>query len=280
MIGKRITALRKQEGLTQTQLAQKLGLTRSSLSLYELGKREPDLSTLVKIAYYFNVNTDYLLGISDSIHDAETQAYLYPYPSNRLGKILKAFRSKKNLSSSEMSNMIEVPVKTYEGFEAGMYFPKLDILKKISQITTYDVDYLTGANNKAFSQEEYEADTFFFARFEYLCTKNHISDENVTDKLGISHDTFIDITFNRMPTLLELLRIACALNVPLDYLIGRTDNPILKLSDDELDLILNYRDCLSQYKRNILNRVKALSIESVDSLSVADSDSKTDNSAE
>ena len=43
-------------------MAQKLGIAKSTISMYENGNREPDFETLEKIADFFNVDTDYLLG--------------------------------------------------------------------------------------------------------------------------------------------------------------------------------------------------------------------------
>ena len=54
--------LRKAKGITQGELADALGITRSRLSMYELGQREPDFETLELIADYFNVDMDYLMG--------------------------------------------------------------------------------------------------------------------------------------------------------------------------------------------------------------------------
>lgn len=52
--------LRKQDGLTQTELGKALGLSYSTISMYERGEREPDFETLEVIADYFNVSMDYL----------------------------------------------------------------------------------------------------------------------------------------------------------------------------------------------------------------------------
>lgn len=57
-----IKKLRNECHLTQEELAKKLGLTRSTIGMYETGKREPDFETLEKIADFFNVNMNYLLG--------------------------------------------------------------------------------------------------------------------------------------------------------------------------------------------------------------------------
>lgn len=62
MFGKYIVKLRKEKGITQAELANALGISRAALSLYEIEKREPDIDTLIKLALYFNVSVDYLLG--------------------------------------------------------------------------------------------------------------------------------------------------------------------------------------------------------------------------
>ena len=62
---KRLKRLRTEKDVSQEELGNILNLSKSTISLYESGKREPDYNTLNKIAQYFNVSTDYLLGNSD-----------------------------------------------------------------------------------------------------------------------------------------------------------------------------------------------------------------------
>ena len=57
-----LKSLREAEGLTQEELANKLGLSRSRLASYEQGTREPTLELLEELGDYFNVDLDYLLG--------------------------------------------------------------------------------------------------------------------------------------------------------------------------------------------------------------------------
>lgn len=57
-----IAYLRKKRGLSQQEFADATGLTRSAVGMYETGKREPDFETLERIADFFNVNMDTLLG--------------------------------------------------------------------------------------------------------------------------------------------------------------------------------------------------------------------------
>ncbi|MBE5743732.1 MAG: helix-turn-helix transcriptional regulator [Clostridiales bacterium] len=61
----RLSQLRKEKGLTQLDLATILHTTQRRISYLEQGKVEPDLSTLVALAHYFEVSTDYLIGIKE-----------------------------------------------------------------------------------------------------------------------------------------------------------------------------------------------------------------------
>lgn len=58
----RLRLLRKQKDLSQQQLADKLGVSNSTISMYERGEREPDFEMLELIGDFFNVDTNYLLG--------------------------------------------------------------------------------------------------------------------------------------------------------------------------------------------------------------------------
>ena len=62
--GETLKQLRKQKGMTQKQLAGRLGLAISAISSYENGTRYPSYDILIKITAIFHVTADYLLGIT------------------------------------------------------------------------------------------------------------------------------------------------------------------------------------------------------------------------
>lgn len=74
----KLKELRKRKNLTMKELGVQLNLAESTISLYENGKREPDFNTLTKIAYYFNVSTDYLLGKSTSTYEPKQKGIKIP----------------------------------------------------------------------------------------------------------------------------------------------------------------------------------------------------------
>ena len=61
-----LRSLRLQDGLSQAELAKHLKISRSAVSMYESGLREPDFETLEVIADFFNVNMDRLLPKKDA----------------------------------------------------------------------------------------------------------------------------------------------------------------------------------------------------------------------
>lgn len=67
-VGDRIRNLREKDGVSREQLAQSLEITYAALSKYETSKRQVDYETLIKIADYFDVTTDYLLGRNEYAH--------------------------------------------------------------------------------------------------------------------------------------------------------------------------------------------------------------------
>ena len=58
----RIRSLRKARGITMKELGRIVGVAESTSSHYEVGRREPDFETLLKLGEYFGVPVDYILG--------------------------------------------------------------------------------------------------------------------------------------------------------------------------------------------------------------------------
>lgn len=62
----RIRALREDADMNQTQIAKMFNVGQKTVSNWESGRNEPPYDILIKYALYFNVSTDYILGISDN----------------------------------------------------------------------------------------------------------------------------------------------------------------------------------------------------------------------
>lgn len=64
-LSERLKDLRKEKSLSQQQLAKAIGVTQKAIDFWEKGINEPKASYIVLLAKYFDVSTDYLLGIED-----------------------------------------------------------------------------------------------------------------------------------------------------------------------------------------------------------------------
>ena len=62
----RLKKLRKEKQVNQLKIAMDLQISQASISKYESGSSEPDIAMIIRIAKYFNVSTDYLLGNSEA----------------------------------------------------------------------------------------------------------------------------------------------------------------------------------------------------------------------
>ncbi len=94
--------LRTQKGLTQAELSKTLQVSASSIGMYEQGRREPDNETLGKIANYFNVTTDYLLGRTDEPQGTGFQKGLLGDINGDSPLAQKARETKPNLDSKDL----------------------------------------------------------------------------------------------------------------------------------------------------------------------------------
>lgn len=95
MIADKIKILREHSELTQSELAKKLGITRSGVNAWEMGISVPSTQYIVELALLFKVSTDYLLdmpqtqGISvDGLSDREIASVI---------EIIECYRAKKDL---------------------------------------------------------------------------------------------------------------------------------------------------------------------------------------
>lgn len=72
-LGKKILELRKALGITQKELSECLGMAEKSIQRYEKGESRPDTYALAELAAYFDVSTDYLLGLSSVEEQIESR---------------------------------------------------------------------------------------------------------------------------------------------------------------------------------------------------------------
>ena len=98
----KIAELRKKANITQDRFSQIIGVARSTLAMYETDKSEPDFNTLQKIADYFGVTTDYLLGREQPV---EKQKISVP---EKYKDVMVAFQDgAENLTQEDIDDVVK-----------------------------------------------------------------------------------------------------------------------------------------------------------------------------
>lgn len=109
--------LRERSGMSQSELAQKLGIAKSTIGMYESGKREPNFETMEAIADIFNVDMNFLHGVKGSENDgyylnpetAKLAQEMYEDPDMR-----SLFSMKRNMQPEAFKNYIEFMKAQYK----------------------------------------------------------------------------------------------------------------------------------------------------------------------
>lgn len=140
--GDKLKMLRKKENKTQSEVADAVGTTQQTLRRYEREERTPDIIILRKIAKYFNVSTDYLLGVNGAIEDNTEEHNAYEYSEDdEYNKIVKEDKN-MNIKRGEIYYVNKMPVVGAE-HEAGRPAVVVSTDRHNAKSGTIEVVYLT-----------------------------------------------------------------------------------------------------------------------------------------
>lgn len=178
--GQRFKKLRQEKNLTQEKLAEKFFLNKSSISRYEQNKQLPEIDLLEKIADFFDVSVDYLLG---RVEINSTQ-------STEFAHRLKQLRKDSKLTQEELSNKLSSSRSTIAGYETERKEPDYETLKKIADFFDVSVDYLLGRTDikkieQNSSDKEKDNSNPFLKEFEGLSPESQKELEKYMELLKI-----------------------------------------------------------------------------------------------
>ena len=128
-VSKRIVSLREEKGETQQELANAVGITRQSLSRYEIAARTVSVEVLGALAQHFNVSADYLLGLSDvrsTEQDIQTACEVTGLSEKAIENIQNVYYHFPRAAREELAPMI-LNIGTYSDDE------KEDFTKTVNQ---------------------------------------------------------------------------------------------------------------------------------------------------
>ena len=115
-IADRIKQLRKKKGVSQSQLAEAIGVKNNTVSTWERGTRKPDLNALYLLSNYFEVSFEYLLGNSD-----KKDARIKPSPKELDSYALSAIADEIKESTDYLCRLSDKSRKIVEELIATIY---------------------------------------------------------------------------------------------------------------------------------------------------------------
>ncbi len=170
----RLRQLRKEKGLYQIDIAKILGITSQSVSLYEADKRDMSTDTIIKLADFFNVSTDYLLGKEDG-EEVEILEEDTSKMQNIVGNRIKQLREELGLTQERLANILELNAKSsIANYESGANAPSDEIKLKMCDLFNCTLDYLLGRTDV---REEEESQK------ESMIVQNDFTDNEIAKKI-------------------------------------------------------------------------------------------------
>lgn len=136
--------IREDHDISQKEMANILGVTRSAYSLWELGINIIPLKPLVMYANYFNYSIDYVLGLTNDRRKNNVTPVL---DLKVLGNNIKNLRIKNELSQENLANILGVTQACIVRYEKGLVCISTSNLYKLSKEFKVSISYLCGKGN-------------------------------------------------------------------------------------------------------------------------------------
>ena len=197
----RLKELRSKANLSQQELSKIIGISKSSINMYERGEREPGLETVGALADYFDVRTDYLLGkTDDSRSPKEAKKY-----NELIIQSLENYRQLHGYDRKQMEALLDWD-DMYSDLENGRILGDEGLLRTIqSQLavdtTIYTDDFVGQKKNSPSEMPLTEGEKMWLELY------NKISDD-AKDILITMIDSFDRLPEDRQKFALQVIRAA------------------------------------------------------------------------
>jgi len=136
----RLKELRKENHLTQVEMANYFGTSQPSYQSWESGRRSPTRKSLEKLAAFFNVSVSYLLGETDERGYTSISAR----DTKEIGERIKQLRKDNQLTQIEVAKALKTSQPSYQKWEKGVRTPTPRNLEKLATYFNVSIDYLLG----------------------------------------------------------------------------------------------------------------------------------------
>lgn len=143
---KRLNELIEEYRLTKSSFALEIGVDRKCVRLWSTGKNFPNYKALIKIANYFHVRVDYLLGLEDCFEEVATEDVIKDWArvQREFSLKVKAYMEKENLTIYAIAKKVHIDQKAFKRLLVAGAMPETATLIRIAQLMEVSVHDLLG----------------------------------------------------------------------------------------------------------------------------------------
>ena len=191
VFSERLTQLREDRGLKRQEVADALEISRASLEYYEKGQRKPDIEVAARIAKYYGVSTDYLVGVSAAqvtASENETLKTVCDYlgiseASAEQVSYLTSIGYNTNMDAILSSEIIEILTTSLDDYDKKSIEKAIAYMTLSEAKTKKDKERLKEEYRQADDRLEFEGYKMWNRIKRVLDTLCHYSDEEIKDIL-------------------------------------------------------------------------------------------------
>lgn len=191
VFSERLTQLREDRGLKRQEVADALEISRASLEYYEKGQRKPDIEVAARIAKYYGVSTDYLVGVSAAqvtASENETLKTVCDYlgiseASAEQVSYLTSIGYSTNMDAILSSEIIEILTTSLDDYDKKSIEKAIAYMTLSEAKTKKDKERLKEEYRQADDRLEFEGYKMWNRIKRVLDTLCHYSDEEIKDIL-------------------------------------------------------------------------------------------------
>ncbi len=153
IVEERIRFIGERVGYTQKQVASALKISRSLVNNWEHGFANISLKQIIKLAYFYQVPIDYLLGIIDEV-DSYPYHYVKDMDLKSIGMKLKALRKNLGFTQEKFAQRLDTKRSSISYYEIGRMMISTADLKQICETFGISADYLVGNLEQNIKREQ------------------------------------------------------------------------------------------------------------------------------
>lgn len=239
---KRLRELRKENGLSQEEIANRLSVSQQSYARWESGNHTPTLDTLEKVSNYFKVTIAYLVGETNvrQFTDNKQEVYKVPQEEARaleldntanttFGERLRQVRELEGLTQVEVAKGLEISQPLYQAWETGRKNAKKETIKRLSDFFGVSYSYLLGISDNVTIEtpiiKTIPQENTFPERLKELRKLANLTQVEMAEALNVSQPAYVEWEKGRtQPTPDKFPLIAKVLNTSIDYLLQGAPN--------------------------------------------------------